>query len=88
MELPLIIIPGQDKWANKFWNKIITTYIYHSIRNDGLYIVSEHVFLWAYDIILRVINYEWCLIIVKSNLFWVFHSWRDYVAYTILWNFE
>ena len=35
-----------DNCANPFLNKILSTYICHSIINDGLYIVSENVFLW------------------------------------------
>ena len=34
----------------------------------------------------RVINYDLWNIRVKSNFFWGFHSWREYVAYPILWN--
>ena len=64
----------------------ISIYIFHSISDDGIYLVSKHVFLWAYVRIFRVINYYWWPIRVKSNLFWVLHSWIEYVAYHILWN--
>ena len=65
----------------------IFTYTCHSIRNDGLYLVSEHVYLWENVSIGIVINYDWWPIRVKSNLLLGLHSWREYVAYPILWNF-
>ena len=46
MQLFLIISTVPSNCNNKFWNNIFYTYICHSIRNDGLYLVSEHVFLW------------------------------------------
>ena len=58
MKLSLIISPVLDNCANHFWNKIFSTYSCHSIRGDGLYIFSRHVFLWAYVCIVRVIKYE------------------------------
>ena len=86
MQSPLIIITGSDNCANPFWNNTLSTYSWNSIRNDGLYIVSEHVFLWSHVSICKFINYDWWPIIVKSNLFLGFHSWREYVAYPILWK--
>ena len=86
MQLPLIFSIGPAYCDNPFWDKVIFTYSCHYVRNDGIYIVSEHVLLWAYVSIGRVINYDWWHIRVKSNFFWGFHSWIEYMAYPILWK--
>ena len=86
MQVPLTISPGISNCTNQCWNKIISTYSCHYIRNYGLYLVSEHALLWEYVRICNVINYYWWTIRVKSNLLWGLHYWREYVAYTILWN--
>ena len=80
VQLSLIVIPVPYNCANNFWNKTFSTYSCHSIINDGLY----HVFIWSYVCIGRVINYYWWPIRLKSNVFWGFHSWREYVIYPIL----
>ena len=69
VQLSLIISPGPANCDNNFWNKIFTTYVFYSIRNDELYLVSENIFLWEKVWIERVIKYDLWPIKVKSNLF-------------------
>ena len=68
------------------FRKIFSAYTFHSIGDYGLYIVSELVLLWSYVFIFKVINYYCWPIRVKSNMFWGFHSLREYMAYLILLN--
>ena len=84
MQFSLIISPGPANWANNFRNKIFSTYICHSIRNYGLYLFNENLFLWENLCIGKVINYDCWPIKFKYNLYWGFHSWREYVIYPIL----
>ena len=82
----LIIIPVPDRCANPFCNKIFSVYIFHSIINDGMYLLGECFFLWENLCIGRVINYHYRPVRAKSNFFWAFHSWSEWLAYPILWN--
>ena len=75
-------------FLNTFWNNIFSKNSFYYIGDDGHYLLSEHVFLWVYVCIYRVINYGCGNFIVKSNTFLGFNYWVEYVAYLILWKFS
>ena len=86
MKFSLIISTRPDSCANTSCNNIFSTYSNQSIINDGIYLVSEILFVWSNVCVDIVINYYCRPIRVESYLLWWFHCWREYVKYTIIWN--
>ena len=68
VQLSLIISLGPEYCANTFWNMIYFTYSFHSIINDGLFLVTRYVFLWENLYIVIVIDYNCWPSRVKSNM--------------------
>ena len=66
LHLYLTISLRPSNCSSPFWNNIFSAYSCHFVIDGGIYLVSEHVFLWCYVCIGRFFNYHCWPIIVES----------------------